>query len=68
MVYLLPIQNKQYNRTIMYIKAKHNKSDGQTNIDKYRITEHILLQNNISKSWFDIYIIYVVKDIRLEYM
>ena len=34
----------------MPLKTKLQKSDGQINIDKYRVTEHIILQNMFQKS------------------
>ncbi len=37
-------------RTIMYIKTKHKKSVGETNIDIHRVTALITLQNLIYKS------------------
>ncbi len=36
--------------TIIFLHAKLKKSDEQTNIDKYKVTAQIILQNMISKS------------------
>ncbi len=32
-----------------FMKAKFNQSEGKINIEKYRITAQIILQNNITK-------------------
>ena len=37
-----------------FIKAKLKKSDGQMNIDKYRVAAHSTLQNIISKQNFNL--------------
>ena len=39
---------------ITFIKAKVKKSDGQTNIDKYRVAGDTILQNSISDRKVDL--------------
>ena len=44
--------NNSKTRMTIFIKGKLNKSDGQTNIDKYRVSQHKILQNIITeKHW-----------------
>ena len=39
---------------IPFIKTKLNKSDRQTNIDKYKVAAHKILQNILLKQKFDL--------------
>ena len=41
-------------RMITFLKVKLKNSDGQTNIDKYKVAAHKLLQNILSKQKFDL--------------
>ena len=45
--------NRKKTGMTTFIKAKHKESDGQTNIDKYKVVAHKILKNIISKQNFE---------------